>query len=316
MSQTANWACHYIERFDLALVPLPRAQKAPRHPGWNQDANLIRTPDQTREHWRQHPQDGFGACLEPSRLVSIDADYLDGSRAILAAEGVELDLLIATSPTIVGRAPRLEFRAPADVKLSRRSIVWPAGGKHSQPLTVLEFRAGRLQDVLPPSIHPSTGLPYRWHTLPCYGFPPLPEGLLSLWLNFDAFKHRARNLCPWAPPEPEPIRASQTQYRSSNALSVIAQFNAGHDPACLLEAHGYIKSGARRWKSPCGKGVAGIVQLENGKIYSHHQTDVLAGEHALDAFDLFARLDHGGDTRAAVRAAAELLGLNRRERAA
>ena len=232
---------------------------------------------------------------------------------MLAAEGIELDALMRETPTIIGRAPRLEFKAPS-VVLGRKSVAWPARAEGEKPVTVLEFRAGRVQDVLPPSMHPDTKQPYRWLTPPVDGFPPLPDSLLQLWLNFDPFKHRARNLCPWAVPEPEPQEINSTEEpicRPRTGPSVIAEFNAAHDPVAILESHGYVRAGKRRWKSPDGHGVAGVVLLPSGKIYCHHSSDALGDEHAHDAFDLYAQFEHGGDQRAAVRAAAELLGLNR-----
>jgi len=312
-----DWAVRYIERFDFALVPLPHATKAPAHEGWNRDENLIKTAARAWQHWLAHPHDGMGVCLSPSRLVSLDVDYPEGARAVLAAEGIDLDALMASTPTIIGRAPRLEFKAPA-AALGRKSVVWPPRAGGEKPVTVIELRAGRVQDVLPPSIHPDTHQPYTWHTPPKDGFPPLPEELHELWLDFDAFKHRARNRCPWASPEPEPARRPEPRRvpRAPGTVSVIATFNAAHDPVAILEAHGYQRAGRQRWKSPNGHGGGGVVQLESGKIYCHHASDTaLAGEHALDAFDLFRVLDHAGDYRAAVRAAAQALGM-KPERAA
>jgi putative DNA primase/helicase len=316
-----DYAARYIERFHLALVPLPPATKAPLHQKWNDDAQLIRTVEAATAHWRRHPSDGMGACLEPSGLVSLDADYIEGAREVLAAESIDLDALIGTTPTIVGRAPRLEFKAPA-APLSKKAVTWPARAEGEKPVTVLELRAGRVQDVLPPSIHPDTRQPYTWRTPPRDGFPPLPETLLALWLNFDAFRLRARNRCPWAAPEEPPAPQPPRRTRPLQGPSVIAAFNAAHDPVAILEAHGYQRAGRRRWKSPNGHGIAGVVQLPSGKVYCHHESDVTLTEdkavgerHALDAFDLLRILDHAGDYRAAVRAAAEALGL-RGERAA
>ena len=316
----ADWAERYIERFGFALTPLdPLDGKRPYLEAWNTDAKLIREAAHARRHWRARPADGIGACLEPSGLVSLDADYPDGARAVLAAEGIDLDALIATTPTIVGRAPRLEFKAPA-APLSKTAITWPPRTEGEKPVTVLELRAGRCQDVLPPSVHPDTRAPYTWLTPPRDGFPPLPESLLALWLD-DAFRLRARDRCPWAPPEEPPAPLPPRRVGPLQGPSVIAAFNIAHDPIAILESHGYQRAGKRRWKSPNGHGIAGVVQLESGKIYCHHDSDTtLTGgrpvkqRHALDAFDLFALFDHAGDTRAAVRAAAELLGMNSGER--
>jgi len=255
----------------------------------------------------------MGVCLEPSRLVSLDLDSPADARRVLAAEGVDVDELIATTPTIEGRAPRCEFRAPTGVVLSRKKLVWPPRENESEGVTVFELRAGRCQDVLPPSIHPKTGKPYRWVTPPRDGsFPPLPDRLLALWLDFDAFvtRHRA----PWAKPEPVSLpRVARTSPYAG--VSVIAAFNDAHDSAALLESHGYVRAGKHRWKSPNGHNLAGVVQLPSGKIFCHHASDPLGDERAHDSFDLYAVLDHGGDVRRATRAAAELLGMRQRRSA-
>jgi putative DNA primase/helicase len=304
---TSAWAERYVEHLGLALTPL--RGKAPIREGWNLDENLIRTPGAAREYFKRNPHDNMGACLEASKLVSLDADHPEGARIVLAAEGIDLDTLIASTPTIIGRAPRLEFMAP-DMPLGRKSVVWPPKVVGEKPVTVMELRAGRVQDVLPPSIHPDTKQPYRWITPPRQGFPPLPESFLRLWQNFDAFKHRARNLCPWADPEPEPVTPQPMRPpRERTGPSVIAAFNETHDPVAILESHGYQRIAKRRWKSPNGHGLGGVVVLPSGKVFCHHQSDELGDGHAHDAFDLYRLFDHGGDFRAAVKAAAQVLGL-------
>lgn len=56
-------------------------------------------------------------------------------------------------------------------------------------ITVLEFRCGTrdgltVQDVLPPSIHPDTGLPYRWGGKGHWrAIPEIPPALLEVWLQ-------------------------------------------------------------------------------------------------------------------------------------
>jgi Bifunctional DNA primase/polymerase, N-terminal len=304
---TAAWAERYLERFGFKLVPLHG--KTPIRAGWQLDENLLCSPGAAREYFGRNPRDNMGACLEPSRLVSVDADHPEGAQLVLAAEGIDLDALIVATPTIIGRAPRLEFRAPHP-PLGRKAIAWPPRAAGEKPVTVLELRAGRVQDVLPPSIHPDTKQPYRWITPPRDGFPPLPESLLRLWQNFDAFKHRARNLCPWADPEPEPAPQPPRRIQARTGPSVIAAFNDAHDVVAILESHGYQREG-KRWKSPNGHNLAGVVVLPSGKVYCHHTSDPLGDEKAHDAFDLFRVFDHGGDYRAAVKAAAQALGLGR-----
>ena len=184
---------------------------------------------------------------------------------------------------------------------------------------LFELRAGNLADTLPPTRHAVTGLPYRWENPPRNGFPPLPARLLELWLDWETTNREIRALCPWwtPPPDAPPARistASQRRDAEGRRESVIDAFNQAHDAAAILEAHGY-KRKDKRFISPDSTHAAGIVLLDSGKVFCHHAGDTLHGEHALDAFDVFRLLDHSGDFRAAVRAAAQALGMDR-ERAA
>lgn len=89
---------------------------------------------------------------------------------------------------------------------------------------------------------------------------------------------------------------------------MIAAFNRAHSVEDLLKEHGYTPKG-KRWLSPTSSTeLAGVVILD-GKAFFHHASDPLADGHTHDAFDLFRVLDHGGDTRAAIKAAAEGLGM-------
>ena len=166
-------------------------------------------------------------------------------------------------------------------------------------------RAGMVADTLPPSKHPTAG-EYRWTVPPRNGFPPLPAGLLALWRDWETTQHMALALCPWySPPKPRPAKAHRAV---APGESVIQQFNAVHDPAAILETHGYGRRG-RRFASPETGHAAGITLLDDGRAYCHHQGDPLATGRALDSFDLFRILDHNGDWREAVKAAAAALGM-------
>jgi hypothetical protein len=159
--------------------------------------------------------------------------------------------------------------------------------------------------VLPPTIHPGTGKPYIWLTPPNSEFPLLPEALLDLWEHWESHRKELEGMCPWTQhgfnPEPAP--------RGDGARpNVMAAFNQVHTVEEMIEAHGYQCRG-KRWISPTSSsGLAGVTILD-GRVYSHHASDPLADGHAHDAFDLFRILDHGGDSRAAIKAAAEDLGM-------
>jgi putative DNA primase/helicase len=90
---------------------------------------------------------------------------------------------------------------------------------------------------------------------------------------------------------------------------VIAAFNAAYTVDEILLAHGY-EPRHRRFLAPTSTtGCAGVTRL-GAKVYSHHGTDPLTTGHAHDPFSLTV-LAHGGDTQAAVKAAARALGMER-----
>lgn len=88
---------------------------------------------------------------------------------------------------------------------------------------------------------------------------------------------------------------------AAGGVSVIAQFNEQHTIEEVLENGGYTRKG-KRWVSPHShSGTPGIVEIE-GRIFCHHADDPMHNGHALDAFDAYAAIYHGGDLRAAAAA--------------
>jgi putative DNA primase/helicase len=307
---TANWAARYVERFNLALTWTPPGAKGPRHHGWNNPAIAITDKAAARQFFGPRPDYGIGVLLSYSGLVSVDIDHLEYSRIIFGHFGIDLDELRQHAPCVIGNPAKFRamFGAPAIPDLKHRTVIWPKRENHAEGFAVFELRAGPISDALPPTIHVGTGKPYRWETPPQNGFPPLPERILELWQAWPEFSRRALSLCPWAPP-PRPAPARAATRTTSRGASVIDQFNAAHSAAMILEAHGYQRRG-KRFASPGTQHAAGIVMTEAGKVFCHHAGDPLSGEHACDAFDCFRLLDHGGDFRSAVKAAAQALGMN------
>lgn len=304
-----QWADYYHSlRFSLCAIP--PGSKRPLLEDW---------PNNPRpaSHWAATPTDGMGAIMGLSGLVSLDLDALPESRALFAELGIDLDELIADAWIVRGNPARLraEFRAPAGLALALHKLSWPPRDP-SKPkdhpdgkkITVFELRAGPVQDVLPPTIHPDTRRPYEWVRGPRDGpMGELPAVLLELWRNWDAWKLALEAMCPWAPKADEPKTAPRGP---GSGLSVIAAFNQAHDVRALLEAHGYKQRGKRFLAPDSSSKLPGVVALGSGRVYSHHGSDPLATGHALDAFEVFNLLDHGGDARAAVKEAARLLGMD------
>ena len=191
-------------------------------------------------------------------------------------------------------------------------------------ITVFEIRAatdGRQRyDVLPPSDHP-IGKRYEWVVPPDAeaGLPePLPW-IITVAQNWSDFKTQFLVTCPWLPkPTSEERKVpSRTKGAKAQEDSVIFKYCKAHPVVESLEKYGYEKKG-RRYLSPhSSSGIPGV-WLPDGedsvKVYIHHASDPLAGSNRgskpVNSFDLYCEYEHGGDVRAAVRAAAKELGLD------
>jgi len=346
---TAAWARRYIETFGLALVSIEPGEKAPKGMGWNKPGGYLTSADTAEAFWQTHPHHNLGVVLGPSRICSLDVDDVQWTRHVLyELLGLDLDAMALVFPTVVGNPARFRvlFQVPEGVELNRHSLAWPnendpdgtiykaltakaraakaAGDVEGEAaakveseqykrFTVLELRAGLVQDVLPPSIHPGTGKPYAWRTPPnaTEGLPVLPADLLAIWQNWDIFKRDAEAACPWAPkPKRPPAKViKRPPPAAGKPPSVIDEFNRSHHVEELLRAHGYIKRGAKWLYPQSSTGLPGVTVSDDGKVYSHHAADPLANGHQNDAFEVFCLLEHDGDQSKAVKDAARMLGM-------
>lgn len=342
------WARRYIEVFNLSLVPIDPGEKAPKGRGWNQPGGYFTEADKAEAFWQKHPMHNMGVVLGPSRACSLDVDDVQWTRHVLYdLLGLDLDAMAVVYPTVVGNPLRFRvlFQSPEGIDLTRHSLSWPnendpdgsihksillkantardagdtarealyrADAEKYKRITVFELRAGLVQDVLPPSIHPGTGKPYTWRTAPDpAGLPVLTNELLAIWQNWDIFKRDAEAACPWAPKAATPVKKQKPKPVAApdKRPSVIDEFNRAHDVEELLRAHSYMKRG-NKWLYPqSSTGLPGITVTDDGKVYSHHGADPLANGHQNDAFEVFCLLEHGGDQSRAVKEAARMLGM-------
>lgn len=349
---TAEWARHYIEDFGLALVPIEPGEKGPKGLGWNKPGGYFTEAAKADAFWQNSPEHNLGVVLGPSRACSLDVDDVQWTRHVLyELLGIDLDAMALVFPTVVGNPARFRvmFQVPDGVELTRHSLAWPnendpdgsiykrltaqaraakadgdlageaaakAEAQLYQRFTVLELRAGLVQDLLPPSIHPGTGKPYFWRTElnAADGLPVLPSELLTLWNNWDIFKRDAEAACPWAPkPKKDPGKTIKRPAPKGDQPSVIDEFNRCHDVEELLRANGYIKRGSKWLYAQSSTGMPGITVKER-KVYSHHGADPLANGHQNDAFEVYCLLEHSGDQSRAVKEAARLLGMQHSSR--
>jgi hypothetical protein len=353
-SKPSSWyARRYVERFGFHLVPIEPKRKFPRSTDWGN--NTLSDPDKAENFYIDHPDWNMGCALGLSQMCSLDIDC-DASFSVIMDEfGIE-PISIEGFPIIQGasKGRRVMFRVPPGVDLPYQKLSWPSkndptGEKHKAAMkaaaeakqqdakdrearirkvakrwaryTVLELRASsdgkQRQDVMPPSIHPDTGEPYKWLSQPKDDWPQPPEWLLAVWKNWDKFKPQLTGMCPWLPEEKqEPVKLDKKSKDSGSVQgSVIEQFCEAHDLRQMLENYGYAPKGRTRYLSPhSGTGLPGVVMLRDGeRCYIHHASDPLCSDETgrpVNAFDLFCYYEHNNDVRSGVKQAAKMLGLD------
>lgn len=162
------------------LVPIPPARKGPIASGWNTLAKSARMP------WEIPPGFGAGLAHAWSGTCALDIDDLQAATAALESHQIDLQALIDSPDAVIidsGREGRskLLYRHPADIDpLASQQV-------RNDDRVIFELRCATrsgltVQDVLPPSIHPDTGQPYRWAGRGHWSrLPALPAPLLALW---------------------------------------------------------------------------------------------------------------------------------------
>jgi putative DNA primase/helicase len=201
VAQTAAMAVEYV-RAGFAIVPIPVGKKGPTTKGWNQRSLAITAP------WDAAKVGGniglAHAYCQPAPTASIDIDDLNKAAVWLDERGIDLRALVKADDAVLIVSGR-----PGRAKLLYRSEVGPLQTVTVQETLpdasrtmVLEFRCAAqdgstVQDVLPPSIHPDTGRPYRWAGKGDWrDLPPLPRDLLAVWHEQLVSKGRRENSRP------------------------------------------------------------------------------------------------------------------------
>lgn len=295
---------HYLG-LNFGLVYVPLGTKRPLEKGW-QD-HPIRSLKDAERAWARGGNVGLhhaasGTCV-------LDIDHEEHAARALAVLDISLDALLSAPGPKIRSAKGLKpvYRVPEGLDLARKALAWTPPGA-DKPVTVFELRAGKVQDILPPSRHPETGLPYTWE--PCMPrrrdeIPELPAQLRVLWEKWPELKPALDRAQPWAP------KPSPRVYLEEGG--VIGAYNTRHRMQEVLERNGYLAQGDRYLAPSSGTGIPGvsIFKGEDGheRCYSHHGSDPLADGHAHDAFSVYCVLEHRGDVSAAVKAAAAELDL-------
>lgn len=320
----ADLARIYVAKLGFHLVPLPPKAKKPVSNDWGKD--VLADPDAAHAYFTSHPNANMGVALGPSRVCSFDVDDIDATRLIFEEFGWNLDELVSSNPTIQGQPPglRVMFRVPEGMALPYHQLTWPKQDDPKKRFTVWEIRSAdadqQRQDVLPPSIHPATGQPYTWLTKPKApaGLLPPPDFLLQIWANWDALKPQFQSVCPWGEKPTLPAAPKRQTSTDQQGESVIDAFNTAHSIEETLTRYGYKRQGKRYLSPHSQTKLAGVnVFREDNKAFIHHASDPLCSterNQPAAPFDLFCSYEHGGDTKAAVKAAAQMLGMTHERR--
>jgi hypothetical protein len=195
---------------------------------------------------------------------------------------------------------------------ANRKLAWsPCEANEDGREIAIETRGEGGYAVLPPSRHPTGNL---YDIID--GDPSKPP--LVSQAHADALLDAARKLCqaPLTRAEIEAAKRARPSRQGREKLngdtSIIDAFNARNHVRDLLIEKGYRPATRGDMLVRPGKdGSAGSVLIHEDKNTSFHfsTNDPLNNGHQRDAFDVFCHYWHAGDVKAAVRAAADELGL-------
>jgi hypothetical protein len=249
------------EPFNLTLVDLLPGSKESYTKDWNAPGAGYRDPEEAARHFSEHPDHNVGCLHSESHTAALDLDHSEAER-VLALVGVNLDAVMGAASLVVQGDPthpaKPFFRLPAGISLKPRKLSWPnpEPGPKARPVTIFELRAGPVQDVLPPSVHPDTKKPYLMMKYPKRGetLAELPAPLLDLWQHWDELLPTMQAACPWAPAAPvkSTHHAPQRQDRDTgDAWDRVREEIRGR-LSCeeLLSRHGHAPVRGRRYLCP------------------------------------------------------------------
>ncbi|MBV6324910.1 bifunctional DNA primase/polymerase [Duganella violaceipulchra] len=157
------------------LCRIATGSKGPKTKGW-QDNPI--TLDQVNH-------EGLGLIHALSGTCAIDLDNFESAVAWFEARDIDLLALLAADDAVQIKSGqpnrgKLVYRLPPGI--APLEIVQV---KNHDGSMLIEFRSASVkgcQDVLPPTIHPTTGKPYEWAGAGDFkNLPELPPALLTLW---------------------------------------------------------------------------------------------------------------------------------------
>ncbi|HEY2588009.1 MAG TPA: AAA family ATPase [Tepidisphaeraceae bacterium] len=177
----------------------------------------------------------------------------------------------------------------------------------------IETRGEGGYSILAPSWY-SSGNRYEMLSADFASVPKIPQE------QADALIEAAQKLDEYSGPFPKQRREQEAQEDHRNRASVNGQasvidaFNDAHDIESILSAHGYTKGVSGMFARPGRERHLCSVTVRDGRSFHHSTNDPLNDGYWHRPFDIFCKLEHGGDCKAAVKDAAAKLGIGHGER--
>jgi hypothetical protein len=247
---------------------------------------------------------GIGGAVSGNLLI-LDFDLPDFYEQWLGAVG-ELSHLLVVQETHSGRE-QVWFRCASPVGGNEKLAWAPADNAMGREIAI-ETRGEGGYAVMAPSIGPS-GKRYElvvgsWDKLPVVSDA-----------RRDALLDAARRLCKAPFTKQERERASKAKLKAPvvrvDGDSVIDTFNRTNALKDVLQSCGYTPAFAGRWNRPGGETAGVILTPDERHSFHFSSNDPLCDSHRHDAFSVWCHYKHGGDVKAAVRAASAELGMNK-----
>ena len=264
---------------------LPLAGKVPAIKGGRGVLDASRDPERVTAWWSGRFRHSNVGARVPERLVVLDVDPRNGGADSMTALTRAHGLLPSTLSVASGRGDggrHFYLRRPAG-ELSAARL---------GPGLDLKTHAGYV--VVPPSVHPDTGQPYR--RMPGPRTPAvMPAWLVSLLAP------------PAPPPRPEPRRlALRGGPGVADAYSASARWSDVLGPHGWRCVGGDGDSDGARWLHPAATSSVSAT-VRHGLLFVFTTSTALpvtepGSPHGLTKFRAYALLDHGGDMSAAARA--------------
>lgn len=175
----------YVEH-GYALISIPHGEKGPKGKGWNTRENAIRDIEGATQI---NGNVGLAHLYcSPYVTAALDIDDLTLARTYLRMHGIDLDNLLDAHDAVQISSGRLNrakllYRLPFESKpMETKQIIDPASKDMVLELRCASSNGKTVQDLLPPSIHPETGIEYKWAGKGDWrNIPFIPEALLTLW---------------------------------------------------------------------------------------------------------------------------------------